>query len=39
MRPLTDKIPKVLLPVDGRPFLFYLINFLKTQGQNPWLFQ
>ncbi len=32
MRPLTDKIPKVLLPVGGRPFLFYLINFLKTQG-------
>jgi len=32
MRPLTDRIPKVLLPVAGKPFLFHLINFLKNQG-------
>ena len=32
MKPLTNKIPKVLLPVTDRPFLFWLINFLKKQG-------
>ena len=32
LRPLTDKIPKPLLPVGGIPFLGRLINFLKKQG-------
>jgi len=26
LRPLTDKIPKPMVPVNGRPFLDYLIN-------------
>lgn len=32
MKPLTDKIPKPLLPVAGEPFLTYLINFFRNQG-------
>ena len=32
MRPLTDKIPKVLLPIAGKPFLVHQINYLKNQG-------
>ncbi len=31
MRPLTDKVPKVLLPVAEKPSLLYLINSLKDQ--------
>lgn len=32
LRPLTDKIPKPLLPVNNQPFLFHLVKFLKNQG-------
>ena len=32
LRPLTDKFSKVLLPVAGKPFLFYQINYFKNQG-------
>jgi mannose-1-phosphate guanylyltransferase len=32
MRPLTDRIPKVMLPIQGKPFLTYLIEYLKDQG-------
>ena len=32
MKPLTNKIPKVLLPVADKPFLFWLVKFLKKQA-------
>ena len=32
LRPLTNDCPKPLLPVEGRPFLDYLIVQLKEQG-------
>ena len=31
LRPLTEKIPKVLLEVAGRPFLEHQIEYLRTQ--------
>ena len=32
LRPLTYNLPKPLLPVQGRPVLFYIIDHLKTAG-------
>ncbi|MEK7846598.1 MAG: sugar phosphate nucleotidyltransferase, partial [Nitrospinota bacterium] len=32
MRPITDKIPKPLLPVNGKPILDYTLNLLKKNG-------
>lgn len=32
MRPLTDHTPKPLIPVNGRPFLEYLVELLRDQG-------
>lgn len=32
LRPLTDGLPKPMAPVNGRPFLAYLIQQLKEQG-------
>ena len=32
LRPLTEKIPKVLLPVAGKPFLEHQLNLLRGQG-------
>lgn len=32
LRPLTEQIPKVMVPVSGKPFLFYLLELLKSQG-------
>ena len=32
LRPLTDKVPKPMLPVDGKPILEHLIENLKRQG-------
>jgi NDP-sugar pyrophosphorylase family protein len=32
LRPLTEKIPKVLLPVAGKPFLAHQLELLKSQG-------
>jgi NDP-sugar pyrophosphorylase family protein len=32
LRPLTEKVPKVLLPVAGRPFLAHQLELLKEQG-------
>jgi NDP-sugar pyrophosphorylase family protein len=32
LRPLTEKVPKVLLPVAGRPFLAHQLELLKAQG-------
>jgi NDP-sugar pyrophosphorylase family protein len=32
LKPLTEKIPKVLLPVAGRPFLAHQLELLRAQG-------
>lgn len=32
LRPITEKIPKVLVPVAGRPFLAHQLALLKAQG-------
>jgi|SRR5579862_556969 len=32
LRPLTEKIPKVLLPLAGKPFLSHQLVLLKEQG-------
>jgi len=32
MRPLTETCPKTLLPVHGRPFAFYQMHWLASQG-------
>jgi histidinol-phosphate phosphatase family protein len=32
MRPLTEKVPKVLLELEGRPFLDYQLSLLAAQG-------
>lgn len=32
LRPITEKIPKVLVPVAGRPFLAHQLELLRTQG-------
>ena len=32
LRPLTDSLPKPMAPVNGRPFLAYLIQQVREQG-------
>lgn len=32
MRPLTNTIPKALIEVSGRPFLFHQLDYLRRQG-------
>jgi NDP-sugar pyrophosphorylase family protein len=32
LRPLTEKLPKAMIPVHGRPFLEYQLNLLKKGG-------
>jgi NDP-sugar pyrophosphorylase family protein len=32
LRPLTDKIPKALLPVAGEPFLVHQLRLLRSNG-------
>ena len=32
MRPLTDTMPKPMIPVQGRPFLEYLVELLRANG-------
>ena len=32
LRPLTDTLPKPMIPVNGRPFLEYLVELLKKNG-------
>jgi len=34
LRPVTEKIPKVLVPVAGRPFLAHQLELLRGQGIN-----
>lgn len=37
MRPLTDKMPKPLIPINGKPFLFYLMKNLQKAGFNDFV--
>jgi|SRR5688572_13696639 len=32
LRPITEKVPKVLVPVAGRPFLTHQLELLRQQG-------
>jgi NDP-sugar pyrophosphorylase family protein len=32
LRPITEKIPKVLVPIAGKPFLTHQLELLRTQG-------
>lgn len=32
LRPLTEKVPKVLLPIAGKPFLAHQLELLRKQG-------
>jgi NDP-sugar pyrophosphorylase family protein len=32
LRPITEKIPKVLIPVAGKPFLVHQLELLRRQG-------
>ena len=32
LRPMTDRLPKSLVPVAGRPFVFHQLELLKSQG-------
>jgi MurNAc alpha-1-phosphate uridylyltransferase len=32
LRPMTDRVPKALLSVAGRPFIFHQLTLLKNQG-------
>ena len=34
LRPLTKHTPKVMIPVNGKPFLLYQLELLKSQGVN-----
>lgn len=33
LRPLTDRMPKSLIPVNGRPFLEYQLELFKRSGK------
>jgi len=37
LRPLTNNLPKPMIPVQGKPFLEHLIIFLKQQGFKKFL--
>ncbi len=32
MRPITEKIPKLLIPVQGKPFAYHQLHWLKKKG-------
>ena len=32
LKPMTDSIPKALVPVGGKPLLWHVINKLKSSG-------
>ena len=34
VRPLTEKIPKVLIEIEGRPFINYQLELLRSNGIN-----
>ena len=38
LREALPDLPKAMAPVNGRPFLFYLINYLRSQGIEKFIF-
>ncbi len=38
LRSVVSDLPKCMAPVAGRPFLFYVINFLRSQGVEKFIF-
>lgn len=38
LRDSVPGLPKCMAPVAGRPFLFYVINYLRSQGINKFIF-
>lgn len=34
LKPVTQQVPKVMVPVNGKPFLLHLLELLKSQGIN-----
>ncbi|MGZ8551338.1 MAG: nucleotidyltransferase family protein, partial [Chitinophagaceae bacterium] len=38
LRSVVSGLPKCMAPVAGRPFLFYVINYLRSQGIDKFIF-
>src|SRR4249920_3227304 len=38
LRDAIPDLPKCMAPVNGRPFLFYVINYLRCQGIEKFIF-
>jgi D-glycero-D-manno-heptose 1,7-bisphosphate phosphatase len=38
LRPLTDRLPKPMAPIHGRPFIAYVVEMLREQGIDEVLF-
>ena len=38
LRAAVPDLPKCMAPVGGRPFLFYVINYLRSQGIEEFVF-
>ena len=38
LREALPDLPKSMAPINGRPFLFYLINYLRSQGIEKFIF-
>lgn len=38
LRSVVSELPKCMAPVAGRPFLFYVINYLRIQGIEKFIF-
>jgi D-glycero-alpha-D-manno-heptose 1-phosphate guanylyltransferase len=38
LRDAVPELPKCMAPVAGRPFLFYVINYLRSQGIEKFIF-
>src|SRR4030095_1617949 len=37
LRPFTDTLPKPLVPLNGRPLLYYLMKYLADEGVNRFI--
>ncbi len=38
LRPVVTDLPKCMAPVAGKPFLYYVINHLKKEGIQNFIF-
>src|SRR6185295_19332572 len=38
LKDAVPDLPKCMAPVNGRPFLFYVINYLRSQGIERFIF-